>query len=46
MLLTNMLLLQIHGIIDQNSMPSVCMESLLPLLYEWAIYENLVAVCS
>ena len=25
-------------------MPSVCMESLLPFVREWAIYENLVAV--
>ena len=31
---TNVLLLQIHGIIDQNGMPIVCMESLLPFLCE------------
>ena len=31
---TNVLLLQIHGIIDQNVMPIVCMESLLPFLCE------------
>ena len=33
----------IHGIIDQNGMPRVCMESLMPF-FMWS-YENLEAAC-
>ena len=51
MLLTNIyavnkyviIVILIHGIIDQNGMPRVCMESLMPF-FMWS-YENLEAAC-